>query len=167
MDKAEERSERAHLIYEFERRAYPIPADALTIGRDSGSHLLVREPAVSRAHAEVRQSGDGFVLHPVGGPTKVNGVEIAGDYNLAERDSIEIGSAKLTFTRQPLPLAVSVVERAKPADWVNDISTRRNTIKHPILTGLSLEKAQRRMPSTPTLVFAVLGIAAALFLLGK
>jgi hypothetical protein len=36
----------AHLIYEFERRAYPVRNSLLTIGRDAGSHILIREPAV-------------------------------------------------------------------------------------------------------------------------
>jgi hypothetical protein len=42
----------AHLIYEFERRAYPVRNSLLTIGRDAASHILIREPAVSRNHAD-------------------------------------------------------------------------------------------------------------------
>src|SRR6185503_14145252 len=64
----------AHLIYEFERRAYPVRNSLLTIGRDAASHILIREPAVSRNHAELRAEDGKFVLHPCGvNPTTVNG----------------------------------------------------------------------------------------------
>src|SRR3989337_747983 len=52
----------AHLIYEFERRAYPVRNALLTIGRDASSHILIREPAVLRNHAELRAEEGKFVL---------------------------------------------------------------------------------------------------------
>src|SRR5881275_382089 len=115
----------AHLIYEFERRAYPVRNALLTIGRDAASHILIREPAVSRNHAELRAEDGKFVLHPCGAnPTTVNGA------TLTEADKVEVGSAILTFTTKGLPLGVAVIEPATASTAECDINTRRNTIKH-------------------------------------
>ena len=98
----------AHLIYEFERRAYPVRNSLLTIGRDAASHILIREPAVSRNHAELRSEDGKFVLHPCGvNPTTVNGMTLAEPRSLAEGDKVEVGSAILTFTTKRLPLGVA------------------------------------------------------------
>ena len=81
----------AHLIYEFERRAYPVRNSLLTIGRDAASHILIREPAVSRNHAELRSEDGKFVLHPCGvNPTTVNGMTLAEPRTLAEGDKVEV-----------------------------------------------------------------------------
>ena len=58
--------EPAYLVYEFERRAYPLSDGGFTIGRDAASNIVVREPSVSRSHAEVRAEGGEFVLHTSG-----------------------------------------------------------------------------------------------------
>src|SRR5258705_52428 len=122
----------AHLIYEFERRAYPVRNSLLTIGRDAASHILIREPAVSRNHAELRSEDGKFVLHPCGvNPTTVNGTTLAEPRSLAEGDKVEVGSAILTFTTKRLPLGVAVIEPAGASKREKDINTRRNTIQPP------------------------------------
>src|SRR2546423_15387700 len=94
----------AHLIYEFERRAYPVRNSLLTIGRDAASHVLIREPAVSRNHAELRFEDGKFVLHPCGvNPTLVNGGIFPEPRPLGEGAKGEVGSRILTFTTKPLP----------------------------------------------------------------
>ena len=81
----------AHLIYEFERRAYPVRNSLLTIGRDAASHILIREPAVSRNHAELRAEDGKFVLHPCGvNPTTVNGTMLTEPRSLAEGDKVGV-----------------------------------------------------------------------------
>ncbi len=142
----------AHLIYEFERRAYPVRNSLLTIGRDAASHILIREPAVSRNHAELRSEDGKFVLHPCGvNPTTVNGMTLAEPRSLAEGDKVEVGSAILTFTTKRLPL---------------DINTRRNTIKHPILAGTLDPDSPRRVP-TNVIIGAIAVIIVILYLLGR
>ena len=56
----------AYLVYEVERRAYPLSESTFTIGRDASSGIVIREPAVSRLHAEVKPEGEGFVLNATG-----------------------------------------------------------------------------------------------------
>jgi len=87
----------AHLIYEFERRAYPVRNALLTIGRDAASHILIREPAVSRNHAELRAEDGKFVLHPCGvNPTTVNGAMLSEPKSLSEGDKVEVGAVIFT-----------------------------------------------------------------------
>lgn len=157
----------AHLIYEFERRAYPVRNSLLTIGRDASSHILIREPAVSRNHAELRSEDGKFVLHPCGvNPTTVNGATLVEPRILAEGDKVEVGSAILTFTTKRLPLGVSVIEPAAAASREKDISTRRNTIKHPIMAGNLDPDAPRKVPKN-VIIMAIMVIVVILYLLGR
>ncbi len=160
--------ETAHLIYEFERRAYPVRNSVLTVGRDAGSHLLIREPAVSRNHAELRAEDGKFVLHPCGvNPTSVNGTPLTEARALAEGDKVEIGSAILTFTNRRLPLGVAVVEPAVASAREKDAGTRRNTIKHPILNTTAPEPEEISRFSPRTLLIAMVVIAIVVYFLGK
>jgi len=144
----------AHLIYEFERRAYPVRNSLLTIGRDAASHIL--------------RSEDGkFVLHPCGvNPTTVNGAMLAEPRSLAEGDKVEVGSAILTFTTKRLPLGVAVIEPAGASKREKDINTRRNTIKHPILAG-DLDPDSPRSVPTNVIIGAIAVIVVILYLLGR
>lgn len=157
----------AHLIYEFERRAYPVRNSLLTIGRDAASHIFIREPAISRNHAELRAEDGKFVLHPCGvNPTSVNGMPLMEPRALAEGDKVVVGSAILTFTTKRLPLGVSVIEPVSASNRDKDISTRRNTIKHPIMNGTLDPDSPRKLP-TNGIVMAVMVIALILYLLGR
>lgn len=155
-----------YLVYEFERRAYPLTSDIFSIGRDAGSRIVIREPSVSRAHAEVRSEGDQYVLY-ASGPTgtKLNGEAVVSPEKLTDGDRIEVGSAELTFRRGRLPLGVSVVDIANPAGHDPDAMTKRDTITNPILA--SNPTSQERKKSAPTLLIllVVLVIAAGYFLL--
>jgi len=157
----------AHLIYEFERRAYPVRNGLLTIGRDAASHILIREPAVSRNHAEVRLEDGKFVLHPCGvNPTLVNGSALAEPQSLSEGDKVAVGSGLFTFTTQRLPLGVAVIDPATATKREKDISTRRNTIKHPILASDLDPDSPRRVP-TNVIIGAIAVIVVILYLLGR
>lgn len=121
-----------YLVYEFERRAYPIGEGTFTIGRDAGSNVVIREPAVSRVHAEVYQTEGGSELRPTGPTgTIVNGIPLAGPYILQEGDAVEVGTAKLTYYGTRLPLGVSIVDHGSGQN--GDPSNRRTTITNPIL----------------------------------
>src|SRR6476660_7124531 len=155
----------AHLIYESDLRAYPVRNSLLTIGRDAASHVLIREPAVSRNHAELRLEDGKFVLHPCGvNPTLVNGVTLAEPRSLSEGDKVVVGSAILTFTTKRLPLGVAVIEPASATKREKDISTRRNTIKHPILASDLDPDSPRRVP-TNVIIGAIGVIVVILYLL--
>jgi pSer/pThr/pTyr-binding forkhead associated (FHA) protein len=83
-----------YLIHAFEHKAYPIPSDRpLSIGRETVNDITVNEVAVSRHHAEVRQEGESFVLHPVGSTTTVmNSMPVVAPQPLTEGSAFTIGA---------------------------------------------------------------------------
>lgn len=153
--------ERSYLVYEFERRAYPLADSALTIGRDAENIIVIREPAVSRSHAQVRAEGDGYVLHTSGATgTRVNGSAVVAPTNLQNGDRIAIGSADFTFRRGRLPLGVAVVDVPSPDAHDSDAMTRRQTITNPIL-GASQAPPEKKKSAVSTLLLLVILSAAA------
>ena len=125
-----------YLIFEFERRAYPIGAEPFTIGRASSCDIIVREPAVSRIHAELNRTSEGVVVTPFGAtPTIINGLPAPGDTLLHHGDEVDVGSAKLTFNEISLPLGVTIMDKSRRKESPEDVDTRRPTITNPILAG--------------------------------
>ena len=124
----------AYLVYEVERRAYPLSDGTFTIGRDAKSGIIIREPAVSRSHAEVKLEGDAYVLSGTGATgTKLNGAQVTAPSKLSDGDRIEIGSVEITYREGRLPLGVSVVDTATMPPSDPDAMNRRQTITNPIL----------------------------------
>lgn len=120
----------AYLIHAFEHRAYPIPADRpLSIGRETVCDVTVNEVAVSRHHAEIRQEGESFMLHPVGSTTTVmNSLPVTEPQELREGSTFMVGSMKFVFTRQRLPVAMKI---ASPAIRPTSVDDRRPTLTFP------------------------------------
>jgi pSer/pThr/pTyr-binding forkhead associated (FHA) protein len=108
----------AWLVDERWAKAYPL-AEVTTIGRGSESMIILRDPAVSRVHAEVRKEpGDagGWVLNAHGATgTKVNGQPLGGESRLAEGDVIEIAFTRLRFTTKPPTSEMFVIPRDTPS----------------------------------------------------
>jgi pSer/pThr/pTyr-binding forkhead associated (FHA) protein len=73
--------------------------DDLVIGREPGSGgAVLSDPSVSRRHAVVRKSQDGYVIYDLGSSngTIVDGVKLSGR-PLRNGDSIELGASVLQF----------------------------------------------------------------------
>lgn len=70
----------------------------VTIGRVPESVLMLEDPNVSRTHAEIRPSGNGFVLVDVGSTngSKINGVRIT-ERVLMDGDEMTFGSTTFRF----------------------------------------------------------------------
>ena len=152
-----------YLVYEFERRAYPLYDAAFTIGRDAASNIVVREPTVSRSHAEVRRDGDEYFVHAVGATvTRHNGSPVTTPVKLTDGDRIEVGSAEISFRRGRLPLGVSIVDTASPIGHDPDVTTKRDTIANPIL-GASKGAVDKKKNTPGTLILFVVLIAAAVY----
>ncbi|HEX6576482.1 MAG TPA: FHA domain-containing protein [Gemmatimonadaceae bacterium] len=149
----------SYLVYEVERRAYPLGDAPFSIGRDASSGIVIREPAVSRNHAEVRREGDGFVLNPVGATTtRLNGNPVTGPAKLTDGDRIEVGSVEISYREGRLPLGVSVVDSVDDRTHDPDAITRRPTITNPIL---AKEAAPKKKSATGALILVVILIAVA------
>lgn len=70
----------------------------LTIGRLPESNITLQDSNASRHHAEIRPSGDGYVVADLGSTngTLVNGVRV-GQHRLDDGDIIQIGNTKMLF----------------------------------------------------------------------
>ncbi len=72
------------------------------IGRDPAVTYPIDDPTVSRRHAEVIASVDGWRLRDLGSAngTEINGVRLIGDRLLREGDVVGLGRATLVYNQQ-------------------------------------------------------------------
>lgn len=70
----------------------------ISVGRRPESNIVLADPNVSRAHAEIRPHGDGFLLIDLGSTngTKVNGVRI-DQRVLQDGDELMFGNTRMRF----------------------------------------------------------------------
>ena len=71
----------------------------VTLGRSRQSDIMVDDPNVSRAHAEIRPRGGSWVLTDLNSTngTRLNGRRLQGSEVLKPGDEIELGTSLLTF----------------------------------------------------------------------
>ena len=76
----------------------PLGQQAVTIGRLPDCTIPVNDANVSRRHAEIRPSGDGFVVVDLGSTngTKVNDARVA-EHQLREGDEVRFGNTVMHF----------------------------------------------------------------------
>jgi pSer/pThr/pTyr-binding forkhead associated (FHA) protein len=79
-------------------REYTITGDTLVFGRDAGSDVVVSGGEVSRRHAEIEATPDGYVLNDLSvNGTYVNGERVGRQHLLARADVIRIGHDEFRF----------------------------------------------------------------------
>jgi len=80
-------------------RAELVGAAGAVLGRSRDADVVVDDPNVSRKHAEVRPSGGSWIVRDLGSTNgvKVNGRRIQGPQSLRPGDTIELGTARVTF----------------------------------------------------------------------
>jgi pSer/pThr/pTyr-binding forkhead associated (FHA) protein len=158
----------SYLVYEVERRAYPLSDGPFSIGRDASSGIVIREPAVSRSHAEVHAEGDGYVLTATGATgTRLNGTPVTAAAKLTDGDRIEIGSAEITYREGRLPLGVSVVDTTAAPPHDADAMTRRPTITNPILGGAQAQPAKKKSATGALILLGILIAVAVWYFVGR
>ena len=76
-----------------------VGATGAVIGRSREADVVLDDPNVSRRHAEVRPSGGSWIVRDLGSTNgvKVNGRRIQGPQSLRPGDTIELGTARVTF----------------------------------------------------------------------
>jgi hypothetical protein len=77
---------------------FTLAEHAVTVGRRPESNIVLADPNVSRNHAEIRPSGEGFVLVDLGSTngSKVNGVRV-DQRVLEDGDEISFGNTHMRF----------------------------------------------------------------------
>ncbi len=164
---AEATHSNAYVIYEFERRAFPISEIPVRIGRDASNDIVLRESAVSRFNTQIKRENDRAVIESSGStPTLVDGVPVLDPITLSDGARIEVGSAILTYTEKRLPIGVSVVERAGRKGVRDDVANRRDTIKHPLMKGPATD-SERDPRLRMKILIAVAAAMVILYLLSR
>jgi Protein of unknown function (DUF3662)/FHA domain len=78
-----------------------LSGDQVVIGRSRDCDIVLDDPNVSRRHAEVRRSGEGWTVADLGSTNgiKVNGRRV-GEARLAPGDEITLGLSRLSFEQE-------------------------------------------------------------------
>ena len=76
-----------------------LETERVTIGRQSGCTVVIRDTNVSREHVQLRRRPNGWTLRDLGSTngTKLNGVRVDDEQMLADGDVIMLGAIKVTF----------------------------------------------------------------------
>jgi hypothetical protein len=76
----------------------PLGEYVVSVGRQNDCTIVLADPNVSRRHAEIRPSGDGFVVADLGSTngTKINGTRIV-EHHLNDGDEVRFGNTVMHF----------------------------------------------------------------------
>ena len=86
------------LVSLVDGKEYAVPEKGLIIGRDAGCDVVVPRNEVSRRHAELAPTEDGYVVRDTSSNgVYVNGERIQGSHRLARADVIRVGGEEFRF----------------------------------------------------------------------
>lgn len=119
-----------------------LDAEEVVLGRDSACGVCLPDATLSRRHAALAQTPDGWRLRDLGSLNglRVNGLSTA-EHLLVEGDRIELGSSVLVFRTEP-PAAGEDGARGLPEPAV--LSTIRLPVAQAIFAGEAAASASRR-----------------------
>jgi predicted component of type VI protein secretion system len=77
---------------------FPLTSERTLVGRDEDAPVRLEEPLVSRAHAEIVRTAEGYVVRDLGSTnlTRVND-QIVSECLLADGDELRFARARCTF----------------------------------------------------------------------
>jgi predicted component of type VI protein secretion system len=155
----------AHLINELERKAYTLAKRTVTIGRDAASIIHLRDPSVSRFHADVRAEAGQYVLYSMGSAgTRINGHRVSTPQVLEEGDRLAIGDTELRFSRGALAPGTDITEGAADVDVAQ---ARRPTTTLGTIEDFTAIPASRRTSPMLLTVLVVAALVGAWLLFGR
>jgi hypothetical protein len=108
-------------------QAYDFKQASIVVGRDDGADVLIDNPSVSRRHAEIRLTDDGWVVEDLGSSngTFLRGGKIEGPQSIGLGDEIGFGKFSIIFGKalgegevpvaKPSPMADRPAPPARPA----------------------------------------------------
>ncbi|MGH7535865.1 MAG: FHA domain-containing protein [Gemmatimonadales bacterium] len=96
-------------------REYTVGSAPLVFGRDAGSDVVVTGNEVSRRHAEIQATGEGYVLMDLSvNGSFVNGQRVGRSHLLARADIIRIGHDEFRFYADAAPALAPMPPRRPP-----------------------------------------------------
>jgi len=149
----------AWLVEDRWAKAHALKAET-TIGRGPLNTIILRDPGVSRLHAEIRLEPKGYVLRGFGtSGASVNGIPLSGGRTLAEGDIIEIGPAALRFTHEAPVDDIMVVSADLPTQIDRQETPTRVTAR---FRAVGAHHLKRRWRLVVSIAIALLLIAVIL-----
>lgn len=119
-----ETERQAYLVDTTARRAYRLNRRTVQLGRDAGAGIVLKDPTVSRFHADVRSEAGGYVIYSSGATGSfVNEEQVSRPRLLMDGDEIRIGRMTMVFTLTAPP-GMKVHD---PAGAEESSLTRRST----------------------------------------
>jgi hypothetical protein len=86
------------LVSLVDGKEYPVPDDGVVIGRDASADVVVAQTSVSRRHAQVVPSANGYVVNDLStNGIFVNGEKVNGSQALSRADVIRVGTEEFRF----------------------------------------------------------------------
>jgi signal transduction histidine kinase len=132
----------------------------ISIGRDSGSQLRLHDTEISRRHAELRRTGEGYRLLDVGSVngTFVNDVQIT-ESPLQQGDRVQVGQSLLLYST-----SLRGSGRSDLADRINMIARQENELSSAIVRTVAETEGSRILAhpqeaGTPWLQGALVNLA--------
>jgi hypothetical protein len=95
-------------------QAYDFKQESIIVGREEGTDVVIDNPSVSRRHAEIRLTDDGWVVEDLGSSngTFIDGRKIDDAHSIGLGDEIGFGKFSIIFGKA---LGEGEVPIAKPA----------------------------------------------------
>ncbi len=149
-------------------REYPIESGTLVFGRDASADVVVSGNEVSRRHAEIKTTADGYVLMDLSvNGTYINGQRVGRSHLLARADVIRIGHDEFRFYADAAPAPAPMPPRAAPAEPIRPPTGAGNRLSDTLigLPAEALKESETPTPVQPTP--AVLPIASILVRTGS
>ena len=139
------------LVSLVDGKEYAVPDTGLVIGRDAGCDVVVPRNEVSRRHAELAATEDGYVVRDTSSNgVYVNGERIQGSHRLARADVIRVGGEEFRFYADVL----------NPTPPTANIATKEGVVLRSDSPAPSLADTlfNQRLVSTPVEPLAVLEV---------
>ncbi|MEP6691546.1 MAG: FHA domain-containing protein [Gemmatimonadaceae bacterium] len=153
------------LVNEGEKKGYTLRKRVIQIGREIGCSIVLKDPTVSRFHADVRAEGGEFVLYSMGSSgTSVNGESVNAPRVLTEGDRIKVGVTTFLFSREGFPIGVRPTDFEDHTD--DSFSRNKTQIYNQAVTG-NVPAVRRTIGgASPWLVFlTVVAVALLVYLM--
>ena len=139
------------LVSLVDGKEYAVPDTGLVIGRDAGSDVVVPRNEVSRRHAELAPTEDGYVVRDTSSNgVYVNGERIQGSHRLVRADVIRVGGEEFRFYADVL----------NPTPASSNVTTKEGVVLRSDLPTPSLADTlfNQRVVETPQEPLAVLEV---------
>jgi hypothetical protein len=152
------------LVSLVDGKEYAVPESGIVIGRDAGCDVVVPRNEVSRRHAELAPTEDGYVVRDMSSNgVFVNGERIQGSHRLARADVIRVGGEEFRFYADVEPATTKGIATPSQSGAKVVVNTKRaaDTGSHAALP------KRRGIPAWIWIVLFAADAAALYFLLSR